>query len=112
MSSKIMRQIVQTIEDGMNSRPSAIEFEMAYQARVAIDRIKFAIRHTEQFGPHTDQARETGLQLLDALERLERVDRRFQERSRISSGSSSARTERAHAVVNGIPRGSHAQTTG
>jgi hypothetical protein len=47
MSSKVMRQILQTIEDGVNSRPSAIEFEMAYQARVAIDRIRFAIKHTE-----------------------------------------------------------------
>ena len=82
MSSKVMRQILQTIEDGVNSRPSAIEFEMAYQARVAIDRIRFAIRHTEQFAPHTDAMREAGLQLLDALERLETVDRRFQQRSR------------------------------
>ena len=39
-----MRQIVETIEADVQSRPSAIEFEMAYQARVAIDRIKFAIR--------------------------------------------------------------------
>jgi hypothetical protein len=26
-----------------------MEFEMAYQTRVAIDRIRFAIKHTEQF---------------------------------------------------------------
>ena len=106
MSSKIMRQIVQTIEDGVNSRPSAIEFEMAYQARVAIDRIKFAIRHTEQFGPHTDQTREAGLQLLDALERLEKVDRRFQERSRTGAGWDEIETPRAHPVVNGTGRSS------
>jgi hypothetical protein len=54
-----------------------MEFEMAYQARIAIDRIRFAIKHTEQFAPHTDQMREAGLQLLDALERLESVERRF-----------------------------------
>ena len=82
MSSEVRRQILQAIEDGVNSRPSAIEFEMAYHARVAIDRIRFAINHTEKFGPQTDQARETCLQLLDALERLETVDRRFQDRSR------------------------------
>lgn len=39
-----MRQIVETIEADVQSRPSAIEFEMAYQARVAIDRIRFAVR--------------------------------------------------------------------
>jgi hypothetical protein len=85
MSSEIMHQILQTIEEEMNSRPSATEFEMAYQARVAMDRIRFAIKHTEQFCPRSDQAREAGLQLLDALERLEQVDRRFQARSRTSA---------------------------
>jgi hypothetical protein len=32
-----------------------MEFEMAYQARVAMDRIRFAIKHAEQFAPHTDK---------------------------------------------------------
>ncbi|MBV9081267.1 MAG: hypothetical protein JOZ62_01225 [Acidobacteriaceae bacterium] len=75
-------EILALIEAGLEARPSPMEFEMAYQARVAIDRIRFAIKHTEQFSPNTDQMRETGLQLLDALERLETVDRRFQLRSR------------------------------
>jgi len=88
MSSEAMHQILEQIEADVHSRPSPIEFEMAYQARVAIDRIKFAIKHTEQFAPRTDTIREAGLQLLDALERLEAVDRRFQQRSR--SGRSPA----------------------
>ena len=96
MSSKVMRQILQTIEDGANSGPSAIEFEMAYQARVAIDRIKFAIEHTERFAAHTDPIREVGLQLLDALDRLETADRRFQQRSRSSARSVASGT---HATV-------------
>ncbi len=33
-----MRQIVATIEADVQSRPSAMEFEMAYQVRVAVDR--------------------------------------------------------------------------
>ena len=37
---------------------------MAYQARIAIDRIKFAIRHTEQFSKPCIHVREAGLQLL------------------------------------------------
>jgi len=43
MSSEAVHQIVETIEDEVNSRPSAVEFEMAYQARVAIDRIRFEL---------------------------------------------------------------------
>src|SRR5580658_4341245 len=99
MSSEAVHQIVETIEDEVNSTPSAIEFEMAYQARVAIDRIRFAIKHTEQFGPRSDQMREAGLQLLDALQRLETVDRCFQARSR-SRGSRTAASG-APSVVNG-----------
>ena len=85
MSSEAMHQILEQIEAVVQSRPSPIEFEMAYQARVAIDRIKFAIKHTEQFAPRTDSIREAGLQLLDSLERLEVVDRVFQQRSRSRS---------------------------
>lgn len=95
MSSEMMHQILETIEEEVNSRPSAIEFQMAYQARVAIDRIRFAIKHTEQFCPRSDPVREAGLQLLDALERLETVDRLFQERSRISETSRHDGLERA-----------------
>jgi hypothetical protein len=87
MSSEAMHEFLQTVEAEVQSRPTPIEFEMAYQARIAIDRIRFAIKHNEQFAPHTDQMRETGLQLLDALQRLEAVDRRFQERSRLSPAS-------------------------
>jgi hypothetical protein len=84
MSSEIMHQIVETIEAEMRSRPSAIEFEMAYQSRIAIDRIRFAIRHTEQFVQPCVHMREVGMQLLDALQRLESLDRRFQTRSRVA----------------------------
>lgn len=59
-------------------RSTAMEFEFAYQARVAIDRIKFAIRYTEQFAPRSSEMQEVGLQLLDAVERLESAERSFQ----------------------------------
>ena len=75
----------QFLEAEVRSRPSALEFEMAYQSRVAIDRIKFAIKHAEQFAKPYIHMREVGLQLLDALERLEALDRRFQIRSRIAA---------------------------
>ena len=85
MSLEILRQIITTIEADATSRPSAIEFETAYQARVAIDRIKFAIRHAEQFAKPCEAMREVGMQLLDALQRLESLDRRFQTRSQIAT---------------------------
>lgn len=91
MSSEAIDQILQIIEHRANSRPSAIEFEMAYQARVAIDRIRFAIRHTEEFGRHSGPLREAGIQLLDALDRLEIVDRRFQDRSQNHAADSASR---------------------
>src|SRR5579872_1426609 len=92
MGSEAMHQILEQIEADVQSRPSPIEFEMAYQARVAIDRIRFAIKHAEQFCPKSDPVRQVGLQLLDALQRLETVDRRFQQRSRIhGTGLESAR---------------------
>jgi hypothetical protein len=78
LKSELAEEIFQLIEARSRARPTSTEFEMAYQARVAIDRIRFAIKHTEQFGPHTEQMREAGLQLLDALQRLESTDRRFQ----------------------------------
>ena len=94
MSSEIMRQIVEMIEADVMSRPSSIEFEMAYQVRIAIERIRFAIRHVDQFGGPCPQMRDAALQLLDALDRLETIDRRFQIRSRTSceKENGSART--------------------
>ncbi len=86
MTRELAREILSLIEARSSAQPAPMEFEMAYQARVAADRIKFAIKHTEEFGPHTDQMREVGLQLLDALQRLEAVDQRFQKRSQVSRG--------------------------
>lgn len=83
MSSEAMREVLQLIDANAQSRPTPMEFELAYQVRVAMDRIRFAIKHIEQFAPHTDPTQEIGLQLLDALQRLETADRRFQERSHL-----------------------------
>lgn len=82
MNSEVMNQIKQIIDAKAQQQPTPMEFELAYQARVAMDRIRFAIKHTEQFAPHTDPMQEAGLQLLDALQRLETAERRFQDRSR------------------------------
>lgn len=80
-----MDQIQEIIDAKAQMQTTAMEFELAYQARVAMDRIRFAIKHTEQFAPHTEPMQEAGLQLLDALQRLETAERRFQQRSRITA---------------------------
>lgn len=81
MNSALLHQVVDIIESDVRSRPSGMEFEMAYQAHIAIERIRFAIKQTEQAGGRAEQIREAGMQLLDALDRLESVERRFQQRS-------------------------------
>jgi hypothetical protein len=100
MKSELAEEILQLIE-ARSHAPSPTEFEMAYQVRVAIDRIRFAIKHTERFAPGTDQMRDVGLQLLDALHRLEAVDRQFLVRSRLASGTEAARAESSHQRPDG-----------
>jgi hypothetical protein len=85
MSSK-MHEVIEMMESEAHSRPSPMEYEMAYQSRVAMDRIRFAIKHANQFSQPSEQMREACLHLLEALERLEYLDRRFQVRSRMKSG--------------------------
>ncbi len=85
MRSETFNQIRAMFVNEARAWPSAVDFEMAYQARGAMDRIRFAIKHTEHFAPQTNAMREVSLQLLDALERLQMEDRRFQERSRAGS---------------------------
>jgi hypothetical protein len=84
MNPELAEEIFALIEARSEGQPTAMEFEMAYHGRIAIDRIRFAIKHMELFGPHTDQMRGASFQLLDALQRLETVDRRFQKRSQVA----------------------------
>jgi len=51
-------------------------FELAYQVRVAMEKIRFAIRTNEQ----DPQGAE--MQLADALTRLQHAERKFQEQTR------------------------------
>lgn len=67
---------------------SKASFELAYQSKIAIERIRFAIRQLEAHrreGP----VREACLQLLDALDRLQSAEARFQK----SQGHSHSRSQ-------------------
>jgi hypothetical protein len=89
---RAMQQILNSIGAEAHARHAPIEFEMAYQARVAIDRMRFAIKQMEQFAPHTDQMREIGLQLLAAIQSLESADRSFLNRLRTPNRLQSSHT--------------------
>lgn len=80
MNPELARELDALFDAAAQSRPSSAEFEVAYQSRVVMDRIRFAIRVTDQSPPKPDQLREAGIQLLDALDRLDRIDRGFQTR--------------------------------
>jgi hypothetical protein len=78
MRPQIVREDLSLIEAQVASRPSPIEYEMAYQVRVAIDRIRFAITRVEKMGGSPGGSREAVLHLLDALDRLKTADLKFQ----------------------------------
>ena len=102
MKSELAEEIFALIEARSPARPTPMEFEMAYQARVTTDRIKYAIKCIEQFGPRTDQMREACFQLLDGLDRLESAERNFQKRFRVSTSRSACESEAQPA--NGMER--------
>ena len=106
MKSELAEEIFALIEARSQARPTPMEFEMAYQARVAMDRIRFVIKHAEQFGPQTEPMREAGLQLLDALQRFEAVDRRFQTRCRLPFGNDAGGDHRTRGAHDGAEAGS------
>ena len=82
-NSELAKRVFSLVEAKMPHRPSPIEFEMAYQSRLAMERIRFAIAEIERHSPGQSHLCETTLQLADALDRLESADRHFQEGFRI-----------------------------
>jgi diaminopimelate decarboxylase len=80
-SAELAREVFSIVEKKIASERSSMEFEMAYQMRVAGERIRFAIKAMDTIKEEPVTVDEISLQLLDALDRLERLDRRFQGRS-------------------------------
>ena len=90
MTSDFTRRVFSLVEGAVHRRMSPADFELAYQARVAIDRIRFAIKVAERFSNDPELLREASFQLLDALDRLESAEQNFQvkDRNRIPPASS------------------------
>jgi hypothetical protein len=58
MKAQLVDEVLSLMQARVKSQPSSVEFEMAYQVRVAIDRIRFAIKATDQFTHHPRQLQE------------------------------------------------------
>jgi hypothetical protein len=93
MNPEITRELNSMLHAAALSGPSSVEFELAYHARVVMDRIRFAIRITDQSRPEADELREVGIQLMDALDRLEKIDRRFRTRLKPGENNHIAETK-------------------
>ena len=79
MKQERATEFLKMLEQQVQASPSPCGFEMAYQARIAIEKIKFAIQHTERVANQHSQIVEANFQLLDALDRLQSAERHFQE---------------------------------
>jgi uncharacterized protein YukE len=77
-TAELAQKVVSIIHPSAPAIWDLLAFEMAYQARVAADRIRFAIGQIDKPARNSDQLREASLQLLDALDRLESAEQRFQ----------------------------------
>jgi len=99
MKSRLAQEVFSIVEAEVLKRPSPMDFEMAYQVRVAIDRIRFAIKHIERFSLDSGPGQETGFQLVDALDRLEGADRHFQ--LRFHSGHTRSIGDKGRQAANG-----------
>lgn len=77
-TAEFAQKVVSIVDQSAPARFSGVDFEMAYQARVAADRIRFAIGQIDQTSSNCPSLREAGMQLLDALDRLEAAELAFQ----------------------------------
>ena len=79
-TAEFARKVVSIVHQSSDSPVHALDFQLAYQARVAADRIRFAICQIDESARSSDQLREASIQLLDALDRLQSAERDFQSR--------------------------------
>ncbi len=109
MKSELARQVLSIIESEVRGRHSPMEFEMAYQARVAAERIRFVIKTIEQSPKVGSGLEEASLQLLDALDRLDSADRNFQRRFHLGCAEldNGAHQEMQRLGSTGVARANH-----
>jgi hypothetical protein len=102
-SAELAKEVFSIVERKIASDRSSIDFEMAYQIRVANEKIRFAIKAIDAISP--GKVSEVSLQLLDALDRLENVDRRFQDRTRLQRRHDLQSDNNGSSGNNGVSEG-------
>jgi hypothetical protein len=88
MKPGLAQEVFSLMENVWHRAPGP-DFELAYKARLASDRVRFAIQATEHSCEANKELQEVRLQLLDALEVLATADRSFQRRFRMTMASNS-----------------------
>jgi len=78
MTSVMKDKILATLGEARQDYQCSLHLELANQGRVVMGRIRFAIRQAESSDSECEQMREASFRSLDALARLESVDRHFQ----------------------------------
>lgn len=101
-SSQLAKEVFSIVERKVLAERPSMEFEMAYQMKVAGEKIRFVLKSIDMFGLGS-VAQEISLQLLDALQRMEDVDRRFQNRCSYPEVRPTTETALGHGT-NGLPR--------
>ena len=71
-------KVIALLESAWSEQDRDCQFELAYQAKCAVERIRFAVRQIEDAGITNERLREAAFQLTDATDRLQSADRRFQ----------------------------------
>ena len=87
MSNRIETAAARKTSISRAEERTALNFEMAYQIRVAIDQIRFAIKASEGSPDDGAVSLEMRMQLLDALERLQSAERHFMSFSSVCAQS-------------------------
>jgi hypothetical protein len=67
MKNELAPEISELIEARSRDHPTPMDSRWLTKRAFATECIRFAIKHTEEFGPQTEQMLEAGLRLLDAL---------------------------------------------
>ena len=80
--AEVLGEFVAMIEANAETRVCASEYEMAYQVRVALAQIRFAIKALDSTQDETGQLHHAAMQLLDAYDRLQSAEQNFQIRWR------------------------------
>lgn len=103
-TAEFARKVYSMVNNGNRAESTSINFEMAYQAKVATDRIRFAIRQIDIVAGGTEELREANRQLLDALDRLQSAEGRFQESFRGVPNSDTAARGPGEGEISGDRR--------